>query len=140
MAPGDVAHAVEKAQGYGASGVLVTERGTSFGYNDLVVDMRGLLTLRSHAPVCFDATHSAQFPGAGAGASGGDRASVGPLARAAVAVGIDALFVEVHPDPARAPCDGACQLRTEELDRLLREVCAIDSALPARRLAPRARR
>jgi 2-dehydro-3-deoxyphosphooctonate aldolase (KDO 8-P synthase) len=135
MAPRDVAHAVEKAQGFGASGVLVTERGTSFGYNDLVVDMRGLLTMRSFAPVCFDATHSAQYPGAGAGASDGDRSVVAPLARAAVAVGIDALFVEVHSDPEIAPCDGACQLRVDDLDRLLGEIGAIEAALPARRSA-----
>jgi 2-dehydro-3-deoxyphosphooctonate aldolase (KDO 8-P synthase) len=127
MAPHDVAHAVEKAQGFGAAGVLVTERGTSFGYNDLIVDMRGLLAMRSFAPVCFDATHSAQYPGAGQGASHGDREVVAPLARAAVAVGIDALFVEVHSEPDRAPCDGACQLRVDDLDRLLRDVCAIDS-------------
>jgi 2-dehydro-3-deoxyphosphooctonate aldolase (KDO 8-P synthase) len=132
MAPHDVCHAVEKAQAFGASGVLVTERGTSFGYNDLVVDMRGLITMRGFAPICFDATHSAQYPGAGAGASAGDRRVVAPLARAAVAVGIDALFVEVHSDPDRAPCDGACQLRVGELDRLLGEISAIETALPAR--------
>jgi 2-dehydro-3-deoxyphosphooctonate aldolase (KDO 8-P synthase) len=122
MAPRDVAHAVEKAQGFGANGVLVTERGTSFGYNDLVVDMRGLVTMRGFAPVCFDATHSAQYPGAGAGASDGDRAFVAPLARAAVAVGVDALFIEVHADPDSAPCDSACQIRVEDLDRLLGEL------------------
>jgi 2-dehydro-3-deoxyphosphooctonate aldolase (KDO 8-P synthase) len=130
MAPGDVAHAVEKAQSFGASGVLVTERGSSFGYNDLVVDMRGLVELREHAPVCFDATHAVQHPGAGALASSGDRRFVAPLARAAVAVGLDALFIEVHPDPERAPCDGACQIRPEDLDRLLADVCALDAALP----------
>ena len=135
MAPRDVGHAVEKAQGFGANGVMVTERGTSFGYNDLVVDMRGLLTMRGFAPVCFDATHSAQYPGAGACASDGDRSVVAPLARAAVAVGIDALFVEIHPDPENAPCDGACQLRVSDLDRLLGEVCAIQATRPARRRA-----
>jgi len=135
MAPRDVGHAVEKAQGFGASGVMVTERGTSFGYNDLVVDMRGLLSMRSYAPVCFDATHAAQYPGAGANASDGDRSVVAPLSRAAVAVGVDALFIEIHPDPESAPCDGACQLRVSDLDRLLGEVCAIQAAHPTRRRA-----
>ena len=133
MAPHDVGHAIEKAQAFGAAGVLVTERGTSFGYNDLVVDMRGLLAMRAYAPVCFDATHAAQFPGAGSHASDGDRSVVAPLARAAVAVGIDALFIEIHPNPESAPCDGACQLRVSDLDRLLGEVCAIQAAHPARR-------
>jgi len=133
MAPRDIGHAVEKAHGFGASGVLVTERGTSFGYNDLIVDMRGLVAMREYAPVCFDATHSAQYPGAGATASDGDRSVVGPLARAAVAIGIDALFIEVHSDPESAPCDGACQLQMGDLDRLLEEVCAIRAVLPARR-------
>jgi 2-dehydro-3-deoxyphosphooctonate aldolase (KDO 8-P synthase) len=133
MAPRDVGHAVEKARGFGANGVMVTERGTSFGYNDLVVDMRGLIGMREFAPVCFDATHAAQYPGAGAIASGGDRSMVAPLARAAVAIGVDALFIEVHPDPERAPCDGPCQLRVSELDRLLGEVCAIRGALSGKR-------
>ena len=135
MAPRDVGHAVEKAHGFGATDVMVTERGTSFGYNDLVVDMRGLVSIRGYAPICFDATHSAQYPGAGAYASDGDRSVVAPLARAAVAVGIDALFVEVHRTPESAPCDSACQLQMSDLDRLLGEVCAIQAALPARRQA-----
>jgi 2-dehydro-3-deoxyphosphooctonate aldolase (KDO 8-P synthase) len=129
MAPDDIAHAVEKAEGFGASGVMVTERGTSFGYRDLVVDMRGLVTMRQYAPVCMDATHSVQHPGAGMGASSGDSRFVVPLARAAVALGVDALFVETHPDPANAPCDGACQILVEDLDRLLDEVCAIRAAI-----------
>jgi 2-dehydro-3-deoxyphosphooctonate aldolase (KDO 8-P synthase) len=135
MAPRDVGHAVEKARGFGANGVMVTERGTSFGYNDLVVDMRGLLGMREYAPVCFDATHAAQYPGAGAIASDGDRSVVAPLARAAVAIGVDALFIEVHPDPERAPCDGPCQLQVSDLDRLLGEVCAIRGAVSGRRSA-----
>jgi 2-dehydro-3-deoxyphosphooctonate aldolase (KDO 8-P synthase) len=133
IAPRDMRHAVEKARDAGAADVLVTERGSSFGYNDLVVDMRGLGVMREFAPVCFDATHSAQRPGAADGASGGDRSVVAPLARAAVAAGIDALFVETHPDPDRAPCDGPCQIRIEALDRLLGEVCAIRAGLAAGR-------
>ena len=128
IAPHDLRHAVEKARHFGAADVLVTERGTSFGYNDLVVDMRGLIAMREFAPVCFDATHAVQHPGRNEDASGGDRRFVAPLARAASAVGIDALFVEIHPDPDRAPCDGQCQLRPDDLDRLLRDVCAIEAA------------
>jgi len=135
MSPRDMERAVEKARAFGAPGVMLTERGATFGYNDLVVDMRGLAAMRSFAPVCFDATHSVQHPGAGAEASSGDRSYVAPLARAAVALGIDALFVEVHTDPETAPCDGACQIRIQDLDRLLSEVCAIQAALPRQRIA-----
>lgn len=129
MAPEDVELALAKARHFGARDLLVSERGTCFGYRDLVVDLRSLVRLRRLAPVCFDATHSVQRPGAGAGASSGDRSLVAPLARAAVALGIDALFVEVHPDPDRAPCDPQCQIRLEELDALLAQVRAIDAAL-----------
>ncbi len=132
MAPDDVLLALDKARSFGAGGVMVTERGTSFGYHDLVVDMRGLVALRDSLPVCFDATHAVQHPGAGEGASSGDRRFVRPLARAAVALGIDALFVETHPDPDRAPCDGACQIRLEDLDALVDDVTAIWNALPQR--------
>lgn len=129
VAPGDILHAVDKLEGSGARGVMITERGTQFGHRDLVVDMRGLPEMRARAPICFDATHSAQHPGADGGASGGDRRHVAPLARAAVAVGIDALFVEIHPDPERAPVDGPCQIDAAALDRLLADVKAIDRAL-----------
>lgn len=128
MAPLDVQRAVEKARSFGAKGVLVTERGTTFGYHDLVVDLRGLVQMRSFAPLCFDATHAVQHPGAGSEASSGDRRMVAPLARAAVAVGVDALFVETHPRPEQAPCDGDCQLPLDALDQLLGEVCAIAAA------------
>jgi 2-dehydro-3-deoxyphosphooctonate aldolase (KDO 8-P synthase) len=129
VAPREMRLAVEKANACGASGVFVTERGATFGYNDLVVDMRALTVLRSFAPVCFDATHAVQHPGGGQDASAGDRRMVRPLARAAVATGIDALFVEVHPRPDRAPCDGPSQIDFDELERLLAEVKAIDTAL-----------
>ncbi len=129
MAPSDVSHAVEKANSYGASGVMVTERGTTFGYHDLVVDMRGLVAMQQHAPVCLDATHAVQHPGAGTLASSGDRSFVAPLARAAVALGVDALFIETHPEPDAAPCDGMCQILLADLDRLLEQVCAIRNAL-----------
>jgi 2-dehydro-3-deoxyphosphooctonate aldolase (KDO 8-P synthase) len=132
MAPSDAALAVEKAVGFGASGVMLTERGASFGYHDLVVDLRGLVLMRDTAPVCLDATHAVQHPGAGQGASSGDRRFVAPLARAAAAVGVDALFVETHPDPERAPCDGPCQIRLADLDRLIAEVQAIRRAVETR--------
>ena len=134
MAPRDMRHAVAKVITGGAGGVFVTERGTTFGHNDLVVDFRGLVEMRAFAPVCFDATHAVQYPGANGGSSGGDRRFVAPLARAAVATGIDALFIETHPDIEHAPCDGPSQISFEDLDRLLAEVRAIDSAL--RNLAP----
>jgi len=131
MAPEDMRHVAEKLALFGAAGVLLTERGTSFGYNGLVVDFRALPILRAFAPVCFDASHAVQIPGGGDGSSSGERRFVAPLARAAVAVGIDALFVECHPVPDRAPCDADCQIRFDDLDPLLREVSAVDAALRA---------
>jgi len=129
MAPLDMRNAVEKAQALGATGVLVTERGTSFGYNNLVVDLRALPAMRAFAPICFDATHAVQHPGAAGDASDGDRRFVAPLARAAVAVGVDALFIEAHPDPDRAPCDGPSQVTFDALAELLAEVRAVDAAV-----------
>jgi len=129
LAPDDARLSVEKVRAAGRGGALLTERGSSFGYNDLVVDMRGLVRMRRFAPVCFDATHSVQQPGAGEEASGGDRSMVAPLARAAVAVGIDALFVEVHPDPDSAPCDGPSQITPADFEALLGEVRAIERGL-----------
>ena len=129
MSPQDVRNAVEKARALGATGVLVTERGTSFGYQNLVVDLRALPILRADAPVAFDATHAVQHPGATGESTGGDRRFVAPLARAAVAVGIDALFLEAHRDPDRAPCDGPSQIDFAAVDRLLEEVHALDEAL-----------
>ncbi len=126
LAPEDVRHAVDKIRRLGGRGVLVTERGTTFGYRNLVVDMRGLVVMRTFAPVCFDATHSVQEPGGADGATGGDRRFVAPLARAAVAVGVDALFVEVHPAPDRAPCDAASQIDFPTFERLVSEVVALD--------------
>jgi 2-dehydro-3-deoxyphosphooctonate aldolase (KDO 8-P synthase) len=134
MAPDDVEHAVEKARSFGAAGVMITERGTTFGYHDLVVDMRGLVAMRKFAPVCFDATHSVQHPGAAKLASSGDRSYVAPLSRAAAALGIDALFIETHPDPDHAPCDGACQIRLADMDALIADVIAIREALDRTRV------
>jgi 2-dehydro-3-deoxyphosphooctonate aldolase (KDO 8-P synthase) len=129
MAPEDMAAIVGKATANGEGGVLLAERGTAFGYHRLVVDMRGLAAMRELGwPVVFDATHSVQLPGAEGGASGGEREYVAPLARAAAGVGIDALFVEVHPDPGSAKSDAATQLPLEELPRLVKEVLAVDAA------------
>jgi 2-dehydro-3-deoxyphosphooctonate aldolase (KDO 8-P synthase) len=127
LAAEDMAYARDKA--VGAAGVLLTERGSCFGYRDLVVDMRNLGILRRLAPVVFDGTHSVQRPGAMGGATGGDRRLVPPLVRAAVAVGIDALFLEVHPDPDRAPSDGPNSLDYAGLIRILKEARAIARAL-----------
>ena len=131
MAPDDMELAADKARHFGAAGVLISERGTSFGYRDLVVDFRALGRMRRFAPVAFDATHAAQYPGAGEGQSGGDRRVVAPLARAAVAAGVDALFVEVHPEPDLAPCDSACQIDLGSLERLIVESLAIAKGLRA---------
>ena len=131
MAPEEMAGAVAKARGAGASEVAVTERGTFFGYGDLVVDMRGFARLREACgcPAVFDGTHSVQRPGQAAGSSGGDRQHVPALVRAAVAAGCDALFLEVHPSPQRAPSDGATMLPLDRLPALLDEVLAIRQAL-----------
>jgi len=130
LAPGDMRHAIDKAREAGATQVLVTERGTTFGYHDLVVDLRGLVTLRSlGAPVCFDATHSVQRPAAEGETTGGDRRLAPVLARAAAAVGIDALFAEVHEDPDRALSDGPNSLTYAMLESMLDEVLAVRAAL-----------
>jgi 2-dehydro-3-deoxyphosphooctonate aldolase (KDO 8-P synthase) len=125
MAPDDMRFAVAKVRGAGGERVLVTERGSTFGYHDLVVDFRSLTLMRRSAPVVFDATHSVQSPGGAGGRSGGRREFVAPLARAAVAVGVDALFLETHPDPASALSDGASMLPLAEVGRLLAECTAI---------------
>lgn len=130
-APADMRFAVEKARSAGQANVLLTERGTSFGYHDLVVDFRGLVEMRRFAPVCFDATHSVQRPAAAGGKSGGDRRLAPVLARAAAAVGIDALFVEVHENPDAAPSDGPNSLTFDLLHETVREVCAVRQALGA---------
>ncbi len=130
LAPEDMANVVEKIQSTGNRQVLLTERGTCFGYHNLVVDMRGLVVLRRlGAPVVFDATHSVQLPGGAGTASSGEREFVAPLARAAAAVGVDALFLEVHEDPDRAPSDGANMVPLEALPGLLAGVTTISRAL-----------
>jgi len=128
MAPWDMSHAVAKLTSSGAQGVLVTERGASFGYNNLVADMRSMPIVRAlGVPVCFDATHSVQLPGAGDGRSGGQRDYAPVLARAAVASGVDAIFMEVHDDPDNAPSDGPNMIPLSWLPALLEKLVAIDA-------------
>jgi 2-dehydro-3-deoxyphosphooctonate aldolase (KDO 8-P synthase) len=129
LAPGDMRHVAAKHRESGGGPLSVTERGVSFGYHDLVVDMRGLVALReaTNAAVVFDATHSVQRPGAGNGVSSGDRTLAGVLARAAAAVGIDGVFAEVHPEPDKALSDGPNSLTLELFDRLVEQVVAIDA-------------
>ena len=131
MSPDDMAGAVEKLRRAGAADVAVTERGTFFGYGNLVVDMRSFATTRAAtgAPVIFDGTHSVQRPGQADGSSGGDPEHVPALVRAAVAAGCDGLFLETHPNPAEAPSDGSNMVPLEDMRALLKDVVAIRSAL-----------
>ncbi len=126
VAPHDMRHAADKVASTGNHKIVLTERGTTFGYNGLVVDMRGLAIMReSGYPVVFDATHSVQLPGAAGSASGGQPQFIPVLARAAVAAGVDGLFVEVHEAPERALSDGANALRLDRLGTLLEKLRAI---------------
>jgi len=127
LAPWDMANVVEKLTGAGNPRVLLTERGTSFGYNTLVSDFRGLPVMaRTGAPVIFDATHSVQQPGGLGGSSGGQREFVPVLARAAVAVGVAGLFIETHQDPDKAPSDGPNMVPLAQFEPLLRDLVALD--------------
>ncbi len=128
LAPWDMKNVADKFAEAGNENILFTERGVSFGYNNLVVDMRSLAIMRQIGfPVVFDATHSVQLPGGAGSASGGQREFVPYLTRAAVAVGIDALFMEVHDEPERALCDGPNMLALDDLAGLLADVKAIDA-------------
>jgi 2-dehydro-3-deoxyphosphooctonate aldolase (KDO 8-P synthase) len=130
MAPWDMAHVVAKVSEAGTGGVLLTERGTTFGYGRLVNDMRAIPQMQATgAPVVFDATHSVQLPSAGAGVSSGEREMVPYLAKAAVAAGCDALFLEVHPRPEEALSDGPNALRLEDLQGLLQTCLRIRQAI-----------
>jgi 2-dehydro-3-deoxyphosphooctonate aldolase (KDO 8-P synthase) len=130
LAPWDAVHVLEKAAAAGNHNLLLTERGVSFGYNNLVVDFRAFPILREIGyPVIFDATHSVQLPGGAGKASGGDRRMVPCLARAAVAAGIDGLFFEVHPDPDRALCDGPNSLSLDSLPAMLSTLKRIDAVV-----------
>jgi 2-dehydro-3-deoxyphosphooctonate aldolase (KDO 8-P synthase) len=129
VAPADMKHAVTKVRESGNDQVFVTERGSSFGYNNLVVDMRSLAIMREFAPAVFDATHSVQLPSAAAGVSGGQPQFIPLLSRAAVAAGVDGIFMEVHDDPAHAKSDGANALDLKNLRGVLTNWLAVDKAV-----------
>ncbi len=134
VSPWDMRHAVDKVRESGNNNIFLTERGSSFGYNNLVVDMRSLAIMREFAPVVFDATHSVQLPSAGAdgkAVSGGQPEFIPLLSRAAVAAGVDGIFMEVHDNPAQAKSDGANALPLERLEPLLAELLAVRKAVSA---------
>ena len=131
QSPEDIQYAINKVRSTGNAKILLTERGVTFGYRDLVADMRSIVRMKRYGvPVVFDATHSAQFPGASDGCSAGDRSLVPPLARAAVAAGADGVFMEVHPEPEKALCDGPNSLRLCDLDFMIQNLCAIHALVP----------
>jgi 2-dehydro-3-deoxyphosphooctonate aldolase (KDO 8-P synthase) len=140
VAPGDMRHIVEKCRSAGNDKVFVTERGASFGYNNLVVDMRSLAIMRKFVPVVFDATHSVQLPSAqaegGQAVSGGQPEFIPVLSRAAVAAGVDGIFMEVHDNPKEAKSDGANALESTKLRDLLKELLAIQKAVQAAHITP----
>jgi len=130
MAPEDMERVAAKAEAAGATGIVLTERGSSFGYHNLVVDMRGIeIMRRTGHPVVFDATHSVQLPGAAGGVSGGQPEFVPVLARAAVAAGCDALFIETHPEPSAARSDAGSMVPLEQLEALLEDVLRVARAV-----------
>ena len=127
LAPWDVKNIIEKFISTGNQNIFITERGTSFGYNNLVVDFRGLSIMRAFGyPVIFDVTHSLQLPGGQGQSSGGQKEFAEPLARAAVAVGADGIFMEVHLEPDKALCDGPNMIKIDEMEKILATVKAID--------------
>jgi len=128
VAPGDIKYSAEKVTLTGNKKILLTERGSSFGYNNLVVDMRGLVVMKSFGyPVIFDATHSVQMPSKEKGVSGGNPEFIAPLARAAAAVGVDGFFIETHPNPSKALSDGSNMLNLNKLEDLLKTLLKIHS-------------
>ena len=130
LAPNDMQHVISKIREAGNENILITERGASFGYNNLVTDMRSLAIMRSFGyPIVFDATHSVQLPGGAGATSSGQREFVPCLTRAAVATGIDALFMEVHDNPAEALSDGPNMMYLDQLEALLKDVQAIDNVV-----------
>jgi 2-dehydro-3-deoxyphosphooctonate aldolase (KDO 8-P synthase) len=133
QSPPDMIHALKKVLSIGNDRIMITERGASFGYHDLVADMRSIVRMKRFGfPVVFDATHSAQFPGKGDGHSGGDRSLVPPLARAGVAAGADGIFMEVHPNPDQALCDGPNCLALADVEALAVNLQAIHKLIPRR--------
>lgn len=126
LAPEEMRHIISKCREAGNDRVLLCERGTSFGYNNLVVDMLGMDLMKSMAPIVFDATHALQRPGGRADSAGGRRAQATALARSGMAIGIAGLFLEAHPNPDTALCDGPCALRLDALESYLEQMLAID--------------
>ena len=130
VSPWEIKNGVNKLRSSGTSQVMLVERGASFGYNNLVVDMRAFPVMREFdCPVIYDATHSVQLPGGAGESSGGQREFIAPLSRAAVAAGIDGLFMEVHPDPEKALCDGPNSIALDDIEALLRQLVSIRAAL-----------
>lgn len=130
VSPWDMKNVVEKIRGVGGKKTMLVERGASFGYNNLVVDMRSLPVMRSlGCPVIFDATHSVQLPGGAGGSSDGQREFIGPLTRAAMAAGIDGLFMEIHPEPEKALCDGPNSLPLDNIEEFLKQLVKIRQAV-----------
>ena len=132
VSPWEMKNGVDKIRSGGAGQVMLVERGASFGYNNLVVDMRSLPVMRSFdCPVIYDATHSVQLPGGAGDSSGGQREFIAPLSRAAVGAGIDGIFMEVHPNPDQALCDGPNSIRLSEIEPLLGQLVTIHNTLSA---------
>lgn len=130
VSPWDMENVVDKMRSVGGKKIMLVERGASFGYNNLVVDIRSLPIMRSlGCPVIFDATHSVQLPGGSGGVSGGQREFIEPLAKAATAAGIDGLFMEIHPDPDKALCDGPNSIPLGEIEKLLEKIVRIREAV-----------
>jgi len=130
LAPWDILPIIKKAESAGNKAIIITERGVSFGYNNLVTDFRALRIMRDFGyPVIYDATHSVQLPGGKGSSSGGQRQFVEGLSRSAIAFGCDGLFLEVHPDPDNAPCDGSNMIDIKTLERLLKQIKKIEQAL-----------
>jgi len=130
VSPWDMTNAVNKLRSAGGKNIMLVERGASFGYNNLVVDMRALPIMRSFGcPVIFDATHSVQLPGGAGGASSGQREFIEPLAKAAIAAGVDGVFMEIHPDPAKALCDGPNSIPLDEAEALLVKLLKVRQAV-----------
>ncbi|MBK7104215.1 MAG: 3-deoxy-8-phosphooctulonate synthase [Ignavibacteriae bacterium] len=129
LAPEDMKHVIEKIESTGNKNILLTERGTTFGYHNLVVDMRSLIIMKEFGyPIVMDATHSVQMP-SNSNVTGGEPKFIEPLSKAATAVGIDALFLEVHPDPKNALSDAGSQLQLDKLESVLQKVLAIDKVV-----------
>lgn len=134
LAPWDMKNVVTKLQEVGNENIMLCERGATFGYNNFVVDMRSFLEMRRFGyPVVFDATHSVQIPGGLGCSTGGNREYVYPLMRAALSVGVDAIFAEVHEDPDNAPCDGPNMLRLEDLEDILKMAVTIDDLIKGKK-------